>query len=146
MKKLNGNKGFTLVEVMIVIVIIAIMAALLVPALSGAVTKAQESSVMQSASRALEAAQVIATEQYARYGYYDTAGTTASDIVLKQEDIEGFLGKKFPSTVTIEAESAQNQTDASGGNISKFKYTDSRYGISVELDATTGELKILNGE
>ncbi len=48
MKKLN-KKGFTIVELVIVIAVIAILAAVLIPTFSGVVDKANKSSAMQAA-------------------------------------------------------------------------------------------------
>ena len=52
MKKLN-NKGFTIVELVIVIAVIAILAAVLIPTFSGVVGKANESAALQTAHSTL---------------------------------------------------------------------------------------------
>ncbi len=48
MKK-NNKKGFTIVELVIVIAVIAILAAVLIPTFSGVVEKANESAALQEA-------------------------------------------------------------------------------------------------
>ncbi len=48
MKKLN-KKGFTIVELVIVIAVIAVLAAVLIPTFSGVVSRANESAAMQQA-------------------------------------------------------------------------------------------------
>lgn len=48
MKKLN-KKGFTIVELAIVIAVIAVLAAVLIPTFSGVVNRANESAAMQQA-------------------------------------------------------------------------------------------------
>lgn len=51
MKKLMKNKkGFTIVELVIVIAVIAILAAVLIPTFAGVIEKANESAVMQKAA------------------------------------------------------------------------------------------------
>ena len=49
MKKMN-KKGFTIVELVIVIAVIAILAAVLIPTFSGVITKANQSAVTQTAA------------------------------------------------------------------------------------------------
>ena len=55
MKLRNNKKGFTIVELVIVIAVIAILAAVLIPNLSRLVNKANESKAMQEAKNAYEA-------------------------------------------------------------------------------------------
>ena len=50
MKKLNKNKkGFTIVELVIVIAVISILAAVLIPTFSGVIAKANQSACLQEA-------------------------------------------------------------------------------------------------
>ena len=53
--KKNNKKGFTIVELVIVIAVIAILAAVLIPTFSGLVEKANKSSAMQAARNEYEA-------------------------------------------------------------------------------------------
>ena len=49
MKKRNSKKGFTLVELVIVIAVIAILAGVLIPTFGGVVEKANQNAAMQEA-------------------------------------------------------------------------------------------------
>lgn len=63
-KKLKNKKGFTLVELIVVLVILAIMAALLVPALTGYIDKANQEKVIAECRSVVMAAQTTASEYY----------------------------------------------------------------------------------
>lgn len=78
MKKMN-KKGFTIVELVIVIAVIAILSAVLIPTFSSVTKKAKESAALSEASSALTAVLVeengaLDTEHYNYYfesdGYY----------------------------------------------------------------------------
>ena len=66
MKKIrrNSKKGFTLVELIVVLVILAILAAMLVPALTGYIDKAKKEKDYQAASVVYAAAQAAITDAY----------------------------------------------------------------------------------
>lgn len=79
-------KGFTLVELIVVLVILAILAATLIPALTGYIDKANEKSGISECRSCVMAAQTLATEEYAK-GNKPT--TLDSDAILKLADITG---------------------------------------------------------
>lgn len=54
MKKLNNKKGFTIVELVIVIAVIGILAGVLIPTFSSVINSANESSALQEAKSTLE--------------------------------------------------------------------------------------------
>ncbi|MGN0379890.1 MAG: type IV pilin protein [Butyrivibrio sp.] len=65
MGKKNKNKGFTLVELIVVIVILAILAAILVPQLLGYIDRAKENRYMFDAKNCMTAMQTKLAEMYA---------------------------------------------------------------------------------
>ncbi len=63
MKK-TSNKGFTLVELIVVIVILALIAALLIPTLIGYIDEARAKKYLPNAKSCLDAAQALFSKQY----------------------------------------------------------------------------------
>lgn len=61
----NRNGGFTLVELIVVLVILGILAAIMVPALLGWIDKAREKKYLLEARNIVLATQTVATEEYA---------------------------------------------------------------------------------
>lgn len=74
----NNRKGFTITELVIVIAVIAILAAVLIPTFTSIITKAQQSSAMQEARAAF-------TEYMASVDYAE-GKTPASQVVIKGGD------------------------------------------------------------
>ena len=63
---MKKNRGFTLVELIVVLVILAILAAVLVPTLLGYIDKAKEKQYVINAKTALDAAQAELVKEYAK--------------------------------------------------------------------------------
>lgn len=151
MKK-NTKKGFTIVELVIVIAVIAILSAVLIPTFSSVVKKAEESAALQEATSAVTI--LLAEED----GQLDTTEGTTYNIIYKngkneywytvtdnkikpaptgtitvgKEDKVWFKGETAPTYVTY----ADGITDAEKTAVTNAKTEDLSANIVIWKDAT----------
>ena len=64
-KMMSDRKGFTLVELIVVLVILSVLAAMLAPTMTGYIDKAKEKNVEAKLHQTVVAAQALADEAYA---------------------------------------------------------------------------------
>ena len=83
-EKKVDNKGFTLVELIVVLVILAILAAILVPALLGYIDRAKGSQLVLNGKSVLTAAQAEASNAYGTAKDTDTIATKFTAAVCKR--------------------------------------------------------------
>ena len=98
------NKGFTLVELIVVMVILTLLAAILVPSLLGWIDEAKGKQYILSARSIYMSAQAIESEKYAAWdGTTANANHNLSDSdkarIMRMADVEGaeIIGVKFES-------------------------------------------------
>ena len=110
MKKMNKN-GFTIVELVIVIAVIAILAAVLIPTFSNVIKKADESATLQAAKSKFEEIYALDYADGTLHGSSDSAVAAASDTM------------SGVTTYTV-----------SNGSVTKFVYEDSKATATYESD------------
>ena len=105
MKQNNkSRKGFTIVELVIVIAVIAILAGVLIPTFSNVVDKANDSSALQEARN-------VYTNYMAEFNY-STGETPAEDLVIKANGkYFAVTDGKLSDTVYTTLDSAKTAAD-----------------------------------
>lgn len=120
-RNLKKKKGFTLVEVIIVLVILAILAAILIPSLVGYIDKANEKASIANCRSFVLAAQTIGSETYGEKGALSTNGTNATvteaDFIKEVFDLSELDSAKFKGEITMTPK----------GKVSKVKFDDGSY-------------------
>ncbi|ACK42159.1 MULTISPECIES: type II secretion system protein [Dictyoglomus] len=111
---MRREKGFTLIELMVVIVIIAILAAVALPNFMGATERARESAVRSAVKTLQTALEMYATDNQ---GYYP-------DYIYTLKNGNYLPGGKFPNNPATNAEYGftANNND-SGESAYKIVYT-----------------------
>lgn len=105
-----SSKGFTMVEIIVVLIIVAILAAIAIPALSGYIDSAQERAYIAECRSLVQASQTIASREYAG-GVLDTAGflTSHEADVFQLAELEQ-TGYRDIRSITFTADGAAIQT------------------------------------
>ena len=126
-KKKMENKGFTLVELIVVLVILAILAAILVPALLGYIDRAKEKQYVLNAKSALTATQAEFSSLYGEGS--DVLGSDSkfprSSTVAKTADTP--KGSSFYVKVTANASGVDATNPAVPSNHARYTVTDAIY-------------------
>ncbi|MEG0841522.1 MAG: prepilin-type N-terminal cleavage/methylation domain-containing protein [Erysipelotrichaceae bacterium] len=113
MKKLQkfkkDVKGFTLVEIIVVLLIIAILAAIAIPTMIGYVDEAKESEYIAQARTAYVAAQTVAIKETAKDPEFKGSGIVLGKDAKAKGSILRYLGTKTKVTSITVADGDMNK-------------------------------------
>ena len=114
----NNKKGFTIVELVIVIAVIAILAAVLIPTFSGIVTKAKENAALQEAKNEYTNIYALALSDNGVIDEYDDFDANGNKVIEGNESGEvenpAIKATKVDTTYTIETAEYKFTFDAKG--------------------------------
>ncbi|MBP3233965.1 MAG: type II secretion system protein [Eubacterium sp.] len=139
MKKTN-NKGFTLVELIVVLVILAILAAILVPALLGYIDRAREKQVTTNAEAALVASQALMADAYKTFANPNTEVTKANIVDLTDIAETSWQAKYSATSYDSTATNMRPMYKITG-----FTYYSAEYKQTAIWTATTGQWEVKKG-
>lgn len=128
----NGNAGFTLVEMIVVMLILTLLAAILIPGLMGWIDEAKGKQYVLSARSVYMAVQAIESEKYAAWdGTMKNANHTLSDTdkerIFRMADADG---------AQITDIVFESDIPGDGENYSKHDYYTVK-GITVQFEGAT---------
>lgn len=125
-------KGFTLVELIVVMLILAILAGMFIPSLVGYIDKANESALQIQTRQLYQAAQVIATENYKNGGFSCSSldMSTASDSSDKKIKEFAKLSEITTGSVTVDCDG--------NGKITQIVYSDGDKSCTLNVASRSG--------
>lgn len=154
MAKKNTKRGFTLVELIVVLVILAILAALLIPALTGYIDKARKSQVVAETRMLTQAVQTEMSTLYASNEYSTllkvgknafTAAAKGGQPVFDYERQLTSLAERYNAIVKLSEVPSLSDGSGSFFAVANYKcqlkwvvYSDGKgyYGVYCQADGT----------
>ncbi|QZY57592.1 type II secretion system GspH family protein [Crassaminicella profunda] len=141
MKKKKSQKGFTLIELIIVIAILGILATVLLPKFTGFTDKARGATAMADAKNLATAVEALMAEGKKPNATAGTAVSAANSKSFKDIDVMHYVGKNLNGDLNLVATAvaAAGSTGAkSVGDFTYIKEVDGKY-YTVTYHTDTGK-------
>ena len=119
MERNNHKRGFTLVELIVVLVILAVLEALLVPSLTGYIDKAKKKAVITEARDVWTASQAALSECYALYPESFTANSANNKSNCR---FSVYINNKWVDNVGKIAKEPKGYGGSGDGKPQSFRY------------------------
>ena len=133
MIKRNNKKGFTIVELVIVIAVIAILAGVLIPTFASVVSKANASNALQAAKNAYTNDLALLDGQAKNYTEPDYNNPTYTEVAAEAE---------FDANATYYTKTDDNKYEAATG-LTGFEESTKYYTVAYDDSICEGEFAII---
>lgn len=138
MRNVRKQDGFTLVEMIVSMAVLAILAAVLIPSLTGYIDKARQQQIIAETRSVVMAAQVIVSEDYA------VDSSVAGNDAYATDDIKAEILALAEAGGTIDSLEIQGTSDTSAeepaGKVISLTYTSNNVTCHYSIDGEGTDL------